>query len=74
MICPECEQDTLVCISVMNNIKFYSCNNEKCIDFAEVVLDMGNVDAPSYVKYHELVKALNNMDMSDIQNEPLMLQ
>ena len=61
MICPECQYDSLLQVAVMHNITFYSCNNEDCIDHADVILDMGNEGKPSYVKYHELITALNGV-------------
>ncbi len=74
MICPECLQHSLVHVAVMHNINFYSCNNEECLDHADVILDMGNEGAPSYVKYCELVQALNGMKVEDMQDDQLMIE
>ncbi len=70
--CPECSKD-LIQVSEMNNIKFFSCENSKCVYNAELLMNVGDIDKPSYVMFHEMVQAMNSMHDMTREDKLLLL-
>ncbi len=73
--CPNCEKESLIEVSRVYKIPFYSCNNEKCEEYATLVINVGDEESPSYVGYYEMIEAMNSMSEIGLsrEEEPMLL-
>ncbi len=58
--CPNCFKDTILSIGEIHGKKLYSCSNEDCNNYAEVLIYHGGI----FIKIDELLTTLK-----DITNE-----
>ncbi len=69
--CPECNTE-LIQVSEVHNLILLSCINEKCINHAELIINIGENDQPSFIRFDEMLKAMNTIDITK-NDEPLLL-
>lgn len=69
MICPICEKDSLIEVSRVYSVPFYACHNKECENEAELVLNVGTEENPAFVRYFEMIEAMNSMAETGLMKE-----
>jgi len=59
-VCPSCEKE-LIEVSRTYNVPFYSCKNEECKQYAELVLNVGSNKEPMIVGFYDILTAANSV-------------
>jgi len=75
LICPVCKNETLIEVSRVYGQSFYACHTEDCINEAVLMLNVGDIDNPSYVGFYEMIEAMNGMKETGLSkdDEPILL-
>ena len=62
-VCDICRKE-LIEVSRVSTVSFYSCKNEDCSNYAELLINVGNHENPMMVGFYEMVNTMNTMSVS----------
>ena len=67
-VCDKCDCK-MIEVARSFNVPFYSCHNEDCDNYAELMINTGNEQTPMMVGFYEMIKAMNNISEDNVEED-----